>query len=99
MPLARDLASYEKFNYLLRPAKQVERKLIIDCMLRLGRAGYHITDYRYVGFGSPYYADFVIFHKYLGIEDMVCIEGSPIENRMKFNKPYPFINLEMKVFD
>jgi hypothetical protein len=88
--------SYEKFNYLLRPSKQVERKLIIEVLHRLASAGVAIADYTYLGFGSVYYADFVLFHKYLYINDMICVEKSDIPKRMRFNKPYEFIRLEMK---
>jgi len=54
-----------------------------------------VTDYRYVGFGSPYYADFILFHKYLYISRMTCLEKNPIKERMQFNKPYKFIDLKM----
>jgi hypothetical protein len=88
--------SFEKFNYLLRPAKQVERKLLIEALHELNCAGYGIRNYLYVGFGSPYFADFTLFHKYLYINDMICVEREPIEKRMRFNKPYHFIQLKMR---
>jgi hypothetical protein len=87
-------ASYEKFNYFIRPAKQIERKLLIEGLHKLSR-GFQIRDYRYVGFGSPFYADFVLFHKYLYIDDMLCIEHGPIRRRMRFNKPFPKVRLRM----
>ncbi len=91
-----DRRSYEKFNYALRPSKQVERKLIIETLHYLGHnAGYSTKDYAYVGFGSVYYTDFILFHKYLYINDMICVEGSDIPRRMKFNKPYLFIEVRM----
>lgn len=86
--------SFKQFHYGLRPSKQVERKVMIEVLLRLSSAGYHISEYAYLGFGSVYYIDFVMFHKYLFIEDMVCVEWSDIEQRMKFNKPYKFIKLK-----
>lgn len=86
-------ASYEKFNYLIRPAKQIERKLLLEGLHKLS-AQFAIREYRYVGFGSPFYADFMLFHKYLYINDMVCIEHGPIRRRMKFNKPFPNIRLQ-----
>lgn len=88
--------SFEKFNYLLRPSKQVERKLFIETLLHLAVAGYDVSDYTYLGFGSVYYVDFVLFHKYLYIDRMICVEHAPIPQRMKFNKPYEFIKLVMK---
>jgi hypothetical protein len=88
--------SFEKFNYTLRPSKQVERKLFIEALHYLGHhAGFPIKEYTYLGMGSVYYADFILFHKYLYIDKMICIEGAHIEKRMKFNKPYKFIDLRM----
>jgi hypothetical protein len=89
-------ASFTKFNYLLRPSKQVERKLIIEALHRLADGGFRISNYTYLGFGSIYYADFILFHKYLYIDDMICVESEPIPKRMDFNKPFDFIRLEMK---
>lgn len=88
--------SYEKFSYLVRPSKQVERKLIIEALQRLRFGGFPLQDYKYVGLGSPYYADFVLFHKYLYMDDMLCAEASNIPRRMKFNKPYNFVRLRME---
>lgn len=90
------MESYEKFNYTIRPSKQIERKLFIEAFHYLGQhANYPVTNYTYLGFGSVFYADFVMFHKYLYIDEMICIEGSNIPRRMDFNKPYEFIRLEM----
>ena len=87
------VASYERFDYLIRPAKQIERKLILEGMHTLS-SSFNIRKYRYVGFGSPFYADFVLFHKYLYMQDMLCIEHAPIKKRMRFNKPFPRIKLK-----
>ena len=43
--------SFESINYMLRPNKNVERKLIARSLLRIGQR-FPIRDYRYVGFGS-----------------------------------------------
>ncbi len=87
--------SFKKFNYWLRPSKQVERKIMIEILLSAMQSGYDIRKYTYFGFGSVYYADFVMFHKYLYINDMICIEWSDVRKRMKFNLPYEFITLRM----
>jgi len=87
--------SYEKINYLLRPSKQVERKLFIETLHRLGQAGYKISKYTYVGLGSVFYTDFILFHKYLYIDDMICAEATDIPKRMRFNRPFGFIKLYM----
>ena|ERR1700687_3396092 len=88
--------SFEKFNYLLRPSKQVERKLLIETLHHLAAEGYSVYKYTYLGLGSIYYADFMLFHKYLYIKNMTCVERDDIPNRMEFNKPFKFIKLEMK---
>ena len=62
------LESFSRFNYLLRPSKQVERKLFIEALHRLALGNFRIHEYTYLGFGSPYYADFILFHKYLYID-------------------------------
>ncbi|MGD1029327.1 O-methyltransferase [Candidatus Binatus soli] len=96
--MATPTDSFKQFDYALRPSKQVERKIIMEILLRLPRAGFNISEYSYVGFGSVAYVDFVMFHKYLFIEKMVCIEWGDIEKRMRFNKPFKFIKLKLKPF-
>ena len=91
--LIKPESSSEKVNYLIRPSKQVERKLIIEALHRLQTA-YSIDNYQYVGMGSLFYVDFQMFHKYLGIKDMVSMEMEEEKiNRFDFNKPYDFIEL------
>src|SRR5208337_456544 len=89
--------SFEKFNYLLRPCKQVERKLFIEALHRMSMFShrYPIKDYTYIGLGSVYYADFILFHKYLYVDSMICAEASDIPKRMDFNKPFDFVILKM----
>jgi len=86
--------SGRKINYAVRPAKNIERKMMRDFFARLSHLG-RIEDYRYVGFGSKYFADFIVFHRFLNISKMVSIEGD-IHNkeRYEFNKPYPDIVME-----
>lgn len=93
--MVRPTDSFKQFNYSLRPSKQVERKIMIEVLLRLSKVGYDLTDYCYLGFGSPYYVDFVMFHKYLFMENMTCVEWSDVPRRMRFNKPFKFIKLKM----
>ena len=85
--------SYEKINYALRPAKNIERKMIVETLSRL-RAFYTLESYRYVGFGSPYFADFALVHRSMGIQDMICIEQETGDKgRFEFNRPYNCIEL------
>lgn len=94
--MSRATESYEKFNYAIRPSKQVERKLLIEALHYIGHnLDYPIKDYRYLGFGSVYFTDFILFHKYLYLNDMLCIEGSDVPERMAFNRPYKFIKVKM----
>lgn len=53
-----------------------------------------MKNYTYVGFGSKYFSDFLLFHKHLHINNMISIEGD-IGNSKKydFNKPLKCINL------
>jgi hypothetical protein len=85
-------ASYHSVHYLLRPAKNIQRKMLCQLFQRLGR--YHrIEDYRYVGFGSVYFGDFVLFHRALGISHMTTIEGNAAdEERFRFNAPFKCID-------
>ncbi|MDD8026408.1 MAG: hypothetical protein PHI34_07830 [Acidobacteriota bacterium] len=88
--------SFEKFNYSVRPSKQVERKLLMESLHFLGhKANLSIRDYTYLGFGSIYYTDFILFHRYLYIDKMICVESADIPRRMRFNRPYKFIKLKM----
>jgi hypothetical protein len=93
--MAQPTDSFKQFDYSLRPSKQVERKIMIEVLLRLAKAGCNVSEYGYLGFGSVYYVDFVMFHKYLFIEKMTCVEWGDVEKRMRFNKPYKFIKLKL----
>lgn len=88
--------SFRSIHYVLRPAKNVERKLIADTVVRLGRM-MDTASLRYIGLGSVYFADFSMYHRRLGFSEMHSIEveakDSPeIQARCEFNKPFS-INL------
>ncbi len=87
--------SFRKISYLLRPSKQVERKLILEALHKLTEIGYVIRDYRYVGFGSIFFADFRLLHRYLYMRDMLCVEAYASSREMLLNRPYEFIDLEL----
>lgn len=45
--------------------------------------------------GSFYFVDFILFHKYLGISDMLSVEHSiDVQKRVEFNKPFDFVKIE-----
>jgi len=87
--------SFEEVHYLLRPAKNVQRKMICEALARLEFLR-PITEYQYVGFGSVYFGDFLLFHRRLGIDKMTTIEGDlTAEDRVWFNKPFDCIKVKM----
>lgn len=81
-------------NYSVRPAKNIERKMIRDLLLRMQPFG-ELSNYAYVGFGAKYFVDFILFHKHLHISDMVSIEKDVVNrDRYEFNKPFGCIRIE-----
>ena len=88
-------ASYRVIDYSLRPAKFAERKMLSEALGRLKVFG-SLRTYRYVGFGSVWFADCVLFHRSLGIEELISIERErEHEGRFRFNNPYRGIELRM----
>ncbi len=87
-------ASYRQIDYSLRPAKSIERKMLAEAFRRLTFFD-HVSNYRYIGFGSTYFTDFILFHKTLGIRDMVSIEERVKDKpRFEFNRPFNCIRME-----
>lgn len=85
--------SYERVDYRIRPAKSIERKMLCEAFVKLGRFC-DLTEYGYVGFGSIFFSDFTLIHKSLGIKDFVSIEEREEDKkRFEFNCPYKFIKL------
>jgi hypothetical protein len=85
--------SGDKIDYNLRPAKQIERKMLCESFRRLS-AFQAIESYRYIGFGSFYFADFNLIHKSLGIRDMFSLELQAWkQKRFKFNSPFGCVKL------
>lgn len=86
--------SFEKINYGIRVSKAVERKMFSFAFKRL-QAFDNISNYRYVGFGSTFFQDYILFHRDLGIEKMISIENKEdVKSRFEFNKPYYCIKME-----
>jgi hypothetical protein len=89
------MASYENINYSLRPAKTIERKMLRDAFRKL-TAFAKLDSYRYIGFGSTYFSDFSLFHKDLGIKNMLSIEYEENETkqrRFEFNRPFNCVQI------
>lgn len=86
---------HEQVYYPTRPAKRVERKMMVEVFRRLTMFG-PVKDYRYVGFGSIYFTDFILFHKALSISQMISIEWEKrkaVQERFHFNLPFAGIDL------
>jgi hypothetical protein len=70
--------------------------MMIDGLRILSGSGFAIHDYRYTGFGSIHFVDFVMVHKLLGMLKMTSVEYSrEIEKRVEFNKPYDCVDIVM----
>ena len=86
--------SYRKINYRVRPAKSIQRKMLCDAFYRLSFFE-PLENYRYVGFGSTAFVDFILFHKILGINTMISIENREEDKaRFEFNNPFDCIRIE-----
>ena len=86
--------SHQKVHYELRPAKQVERRMLLHALHSLRDLGYPISSYEYTGLGSIYFIDFVLFHRYLGLTKLTSVEGdSNVRKRVQFNRPYKLIKV------
>ncbi|NQT02032.1 MAG: hypothetical protein HQ580_08420 [Planctomycetes bacterium] len=85
--------SFRMFDYRLRPAKSTERKMLSEAFRRLSFFK-SVENYRYVGFGSTTFTDFILFHRTLNIKDMISIENrQDYEARFEFNKPFDCIQM------
>jgi hypothetical protein len=83
--------SQMSLNYHLRPNKAIDRMLFLELLMRLN-GHIPITSYQYIGFGSYNFEEFKLFHKQLGITDMISLEAnSNIFSRQIFNCPYTCI--------
>ncbi len=91
--MSQKTPSYERVNYRLKPAKHVERGMILEALQRL-RVFAPLQRYRYIGFGSTYFADFIVVHRVLGIKKMISIEEDEAKRaRFLFNRPFRTVKL------
>ena len=63
----------DKIDYSLRVQKNVERKIFIDIIRSLNFFR-PVEEYRYIGFGSCYYKDFLLLHEKYNITTGISIE-------------------------
>ena len=85
--------TFEKFDYTLRPAKNIERKMLCEAFGRFTKLS-PLAKYAYIGFGSISFKDFSLVHERLGLTDMISMERARAkEKRFDFNKPYSCVKL------
>lgn len=81
-------SSFEKIDYAIRPAKHTERRMLSEIFRRLWPFK-AVADYTYVGFGAVTFADFILFHRALGIRQMISIEQNTDSiDRVRNNIPF-----------
>lgn len=95
MTMSNSIPSFQKVHYVLRPRKQIERKIIIELIQNTTqKLKLDVSDYFYLGMGSIHYYDFILFHKFLNISDMISLDDKSCVNRFEFNKPFDFIKFK-----
>lgn len=88
------MASFDSVNFYLRTNKNIKRKLIFESLAYLD-PHFQTSNYRYVGFGSLWFTDYIIAHKVNGMSDLISIEKDRIGySRAKFNKPFDCITVK-----
>jgi len=92
----KEKRSFEYVNYMLRPKKQIQRKIIIEILQELKKE-IPLSKYLYIGFGSIYYYDFILFHKMLNMNKLLSIDDKSTIKRFNFNRPYDFISFKNKI--
>jgi hypothetical protein len=85
--------SFERFDYLLRTNKHIERKLVFDVLHAASRK-IRFTSHWYLGFGSMWFGDFRLAHRLLGIDKLVSMEHGDYAPRAKFNRPFASVEVE-----
>src|ERR1700759_2180559 len=87
------MPSFDEINYSLRVNKNVERKLLVEVFASL-KPEFPIESYQCLGFGSVWYADFILMHRRLGIQDLVSVEKETSRlDRAEFNRPFACVKV------
>jgi hypothetical protein len=82
-----------EIDYRIRPAKNVERKMLLEICSRMARVQ-EMSSYRHVGMGSIYFVDFSLFHRAFGIDSMISLEGREgLMERCEWNRPFDCIEV------
>jgi hypothetical protein len=84
-------SSFEKIDYSIRPAKHTERRMLSEVFRRLWPFQ-SIADYVYVGFGAVTFSDFILFHRNIGVREMISIERETESiERVRQNIPFDIL--------
>lgn len=88
------MPSFDVVNYSLRPSKSVQRHIVFEALRSVQRE-LCLSNQVYIGLGSVWFADFIMAHKQLGIDDMVSIEADDVGYaRAVFNSPYSTVKVK-----
>ncbi|MGZ9811534.1 O-methyltransferase [Pseudoroseicyclus sp. H15] len=80
--------------YDMRPAKQTERRGLVEYLTAARAAGLDLQNYRYLGFGGTKFVDFQLMKYHLDFESYQSIESDEaLFRRCYFNRPFPEISL------
>lgn len=80
--------SFEHIDYSVRRAKYAERRMLRDIFRRLRPFG-QVEQFEYIGLGSVWFSDFLLFHRSLGIKSMISIEKAVgAKARFEYNRPF-----------
>lgn len=89
------VSSAYKIQYDIRPAKQTERRVLLDILRAAADVGFDLRKYKYIGFGGFKFYDFEMLFRHLGIRDMTSVElDDSLFARCRFNKPFSFIDFQ-----
>jgi len=80
--------------YDMRPAKQTERRGIVEYLNCARSVGFPLSEYRYLGFGGTKFIDFQLMHKHVGFSSYQSVEQDhDLRARCVFNKPFQALNV------
>lgn len=89
-------SSFRKINYALRPAKHAARRMLCEIFGRV-HPFQPVEQYVYVGFGSVWFQDFLLFHRHLGVREMISIErDTSARARIEANKPFRTVTVHYR---
>jgi hypothetical protein len=81
-------------SYDVRPSKQVERRIVLECLQVAQFAGISVQGLPFVGMGGCRFVDFLLAHKIVGVKKFTSIEhDADLLPRCEFNKPFGNISL------